>query len=62
MITVMHSQTNAMCAAIISNSVRAKKGKIAPLEPTYKQPDAINWKPKSQGWNKEFYRTFKDLF
>ena len=45
----MHSQTNKMCAAIISSSVRAKKGKIAPLEPTYKIPDAINWKPKSKG-------------
>ena len=50
MITVMHSQLTKMCAAIISNSVRGKKGnKIAPLEPTYKQPNAVDWKPKSKG-------------
>ena len=61
--TVMHSQLTKMCAAIISNSVRGKKGnKIAPLEPTYKQPNAVDWKPKSKGWNKEFYRTCNVLF
>ena len=63
MITVMHSQLTKMCAAIISNSVRGKKGnKIAPLEPTYKQPNAVDWKPKSKGWIKEFYRNCNVLF
>ena len=32
MIIVMHSQQNKMCAAIISNSVRAKKGKIMEIQ------------------------------
>ena len=27
------------------------KNKIAPLEPTYKAPNAINWKPKFDAWN-----------
>ena len=44
-----------MCAAVTSSNLRSKKGtnknKIAPLEPTYKAPNAINWKPKFDAWN-----------
>ena len=36
-----------------SFSIKQKKARIAPLEPTYKQsPNAgINWKSKFDGWN-----------
>ena len=40
-----------MCAAVTSFSIRGKKGKIAPLEPTYKTANAIKWKPKFDAWN-----------
>ena len=41
-----------MCAAVTSFSIRGKKGKIAPLEPTYKtEKNAVQWKPKFDGWN-----------
>ena len=42
-----------MAAAVTSKTLRSKKkeNKIAPLEPTYKTPNALNWKPQFAAWN-----------
>lgn len=39
--------------ATSSFSIRnSKKGKIGPLEPTYKPPESLSsWKPKNDAWN-----------
>ena len=38
--------------AAVGMSVRnAKRSRIEPLEPTYKSPDTLNWKPKNAAWN-----------